>query len=159
LCHDLGRLALGECASAYIDLADPLTFQEHTALLAEEKSLLGVDHCAFGGWYAHLHELPEPVIRAIQYHHLPELTPSCRLLVALAALADDMANQLLREDRPMVYEPRRSAGWANLAGLQSGLALPNDKTWVVSLMVEVDRQVSRVLQSLGSSCANEVVVS
>jgi HD-like signal output (HDOD) protein len=93
LLHDFGFLVL--------DYVDPqLSDEFHARLAAEpnasmdeiEAEMLGIDHGELGAMIGKKWNLPEPVIAAMNYHHVPEKDRSADAdsLVALANLAEKM---------------------------------------------------------------------
>jgi HD-like signal output (HDOD) protein len=114
LLHDLGRILLvladPECAAR----AGALDFDEPADQLAAERAVIGIDHCAVGGWFSDLSRLPTALIHTMWYHHEPGVTENSRRLVALVATADHIANHLQRGDEVAAYDPEDNRGLACL---------------------------------------------
>lgn len=111
LCHDIGRLLFLLGAGAYAELADPVTFREGADVLRHEQRFLGADHCTLGAWFAHVNEIPEAIVEAIQHHHDPDSANHHRGLVGLVAMADDMVNFVQRDQRADEYNLRNNLGY------------------------------------------------
>lgn len=96
LLHDLGRLLL---ASIAVDASlkwDFLNFEEDESLLEREVQAMGTTHCMVGLWFGMQNRLPQEFLDVIAYHHRPSRAPQGNKLVALIAVADQMANHVQR---------------------------------------------------------------
>jgi HD-like signal output (HDOD) protein len=106
LIHDVGRSLIGVVAPNHLTAADPLDFEESPEMLLREQEILRTDHCELGGWFMAHNKLPEPLVEVVQFHHKPtQASEENFRLVALTAMADDMANHLQRCDTAVGYEP------------------------------------------------------
>jgi hypothetical protein len=91
-----------------------MDFVEGPNLLLREQALLGTDHCYLGSWFAHLNNLPAPLVSVGQFHHAPDRAEEHGPLVALVAVADHMANHVQRQRRADGYDAVGNAAWAVL---------------------------------------------
>jgi HD-like signal output (HDOD) protein len=88
LVHDVGKIVM---ASVF-----PLHFSEiykdknvkEYDLLELEKSILGINHSELGAMYLRLHNLPDIMIEAVEYHHQPERANHHAIIVAAVHIAD-----------------------------------------------------------------------
>jgi HD-like signal output (HDOD) protein len=114
LLHDLGRILLvladADCASR----AGAMDFQEDGDKLERERTAIGIDHCALGGWFGELSQLPDTLVHTMRFHHAPERAGSARKLVTLVGAADHMANHMQREEEVQAYRPEDNPGLALL---------------------------------------------
>lgn len=90
--HDIGRLALQRAEPGYQRLVPADAVPEER--VAAERSALGIDHAALGGWLARRWLLPERIATAVEDHHQDRLG-----LGALVRLADLLVHA--REGRPV----------------------------------------------------------
>ncbi len=116
LLHDLGRLVLAVADPNAARLYDPMTFLEGADILAKEQEALGTDHGNLGELFGKRQNLPEPVLEAIRFHHCPQWAPKHARLVHLVALADHLANHVLRERKISNYLPETCPSFAELLG-------------------------------------------
>ncbi|HWL08652.1 MAG TPA: HDOD domain-containing protein [Planctomicrobium sp.] len=107
LVHDVGRILLAVALPEDFLNADPVDFQETpVSFLKREQQQWGTTHTEIGAWFATHNRLPECLVSAIRYHHFPNRAPrDHRKLVALVAVADDMANYVQRHQTSNGYEP------------------------------------------------------
>ena len=109
LIHDLGRLILASCMPEQFLQFDPLDFIESSDVLAREQQTFNSDHTIVGSWYLLKNNLPIELIEVVRAHHTPHTARIVPRLVALIALADDMANYLHQskesKDYPLVDRP------------------------------------------------------
>jgi HD-like signal output (HDOD) protein len=109
LMHDFGRTLLSIADPLNCLHVDALEFDEPADIETREKTYFGVSHADLGGWFAAVNELPESLVRAIQYHHRPEDAGDVEL-PALIAAADHAANVLQRGGDPREYDPKANHG-------------------------------------------------
>lgn len=105
LIHDFGRTLFAVSLPEKFAEIDALNFEETSAILDYERSIIGTDHCEIGGWYAIANKLPEPLVEVVMYHHSPMQAQQFCRLVALCAACDHMANHLQRFGSPAGYDP------------------------------------------------------
>lgn len=108
LAHDLGRLVL-----ALQNCPAPLAQQSHAFLespdvLAQEREHLGADHTQIGTWFLQINRLPAFLADVAEFHHHPERAGQRRDLVALIAVAEDLANLWYAALHSSAYELRMS---------------------------------------------------
>ncbi len=105
LIHDFGRTLFAFSLPGEFAAIDPLHFDEGDSILDYEKSKVEIDHCELGAWFARQNQLPETLYDVILYHHQPQLAGETRRLVALIAVADQIANALQRSETPDSFVP------------------------------------------------------
>lgn len=91
LVHDIGRTLLAVSIPEEFDALDPLDFAEESQISRELDSI-GTTHAEVGAWFLQRNHVPEELVTVARYHHNPEESDKFKKLVALTALADDMAN-------------------------------------------------------------------
>jgi putative nucleotidyltransferase with HDIG domain len=92
LLHDIGRIVL--CVKCDGTVADPPTVREDDSTPGTERDVYGIDHCAIGYQFATRNNLPENVVRVALNHHRPEEEHFQRTMVALVAVAENVANHV-----------------------------------------------------------------
>lgn len=117
LVHDIGRTILASCFSDEFQEFDALTFEESSATVDHEFSVIGTSHTEVGTYFAAKSGLPPVLIEVIRHHHNPDHATGNRRpatgnrrLVALVAAADDIANHLQRFDTPENYDASNNKG-------------------------------------------------
>ena len=110
LVHDIGRTLLASCFSDEFQEFDGLTFEESSAIVDHEFSIIGTSHTEAGACFAAKSGLPPVLIEVIRHHHNPDHATGDRRLVALVAAADDIANHLQRFDTPENYDTSTNKG-------------------------------------------------
>jgi HD-like signal output (HDOD) protein len=118
LMHDLGRTLFAVAVPEQFRMIDPLDFVEPETIEARETAAIGTAHTEFGAWFAELNNLPEPLISAIRFHHIPSEAAVHRKIAALTAAADQMANFIQSRNRPKNYESGSNTGILTLARIQ-----------------------------------------
>ena len=83
LLHDVGKLVMARFLEpSHLALLRAAEEQGRLSERDAELEILGVDHAELGAVVAQYWNLPDPLVRAIQYHHSPELAfatdPWCR---------------------------------------------------------------------------------
>lgn len=116
LIHDVGRSLIGVVAPNHLISADPLDFEESGEFLERERVVLRTDHCELGAWFMIHSKLPEPLVDVVRFHHDPSQATENQKLVALTAVADDMANYLQRCDTAEGYQPETNPAIDQLLG-------------------------------------------
>lgn len=126
LLHDIGRVILCARAPNRFARVDPLTFREGADVVGAERSALDTDHCEIGFCFARANALPQPIAGAILHHHEPAAAKTDRLLVAVTAAADALANHVQCERTLAGFEARSNPGFAllfDLAGASAATAI------------------------------------
>lgn len=137
LLHDFGRLLLAIAAPELFSQADSLSFQEDEEFLSHESSILGIDHCEFGAWFAQHNRLPRALVAAIRFHHLPEMHHPDSKLISLVAAADHLANHFQLNEESTGYDVQLSRGAHALSKLGYPQLLENRGELVERLLDEV----------------------
>ena len=88
LVHDIGRTLLASCFSDEFQEFDGLTFEESSAIVDHEFSIIGTSHTEAGACFAAKSGLPPVLIEVIRHHDNPDHAAGDRRLVALVAAAD-----------------------------------------------------------------------
>lgn len=90
LLHDLGKAVLKMYLPKQFESIRALTLENHMCFHEAEMQISGVTHAAIGGRLLDKWNLPERVVKPIQYHHDHELPENYRKETALLRLADLM---------------------------------------------------------------------
>jgi HD-like signal output (HDOD) protein len=106
LIHDLGRLILASCLPEEYTQVDPLDWIESADILQREQQAFHTDHTVVGSWYLLKNNLPNELIEVVRLHHSPQEAKICPPLVALIAVADDMANYMHQRQSSAGYSLR-----------------------------------------------------
>jgi HD-like signal output (HDOD) protein len=97
LVHDIGRTMLAiAIPENFVDF-DGLNFDESHDVNLHEFEAIGTTHSEVGAWFLQRNHLPEELITVARYHHMPEEATKFKRLVAVTAIADNMANFCQRE--------------------------------------------------------------
>jgi len=71
--HDIGKTVMGEFVlEAWQNIQDLVEKQKYAFLEAEEE-VLGVNHAELGGEIARIWKFPDEILKAIAFHHRPDL--------------------------------------------------------------------------------------
>jgi putative nucleotidyltransferase with HDIG domain len=71
--HDIGKMVMGEFVEEAWQKIRELTEKQKYSFLEAEEEVIGVNHAVLGGEIALIWKFPEEIIRAIAYHHRPDL--------------------------------------------------------------------------------------
>lgn len=137
LLHDFGRLLLAVAAPDLFAKADPLSFEENGECLSAENKILGIDHCAFGAWFAAHNGLPRALVASIELHHLPETHHPDGKLIALVAAADHVANYFQAHEEAGEYDVGLNRGAHVISKIGFPQLLKNEGGIVETLFGEV----------------------
>ena len=94
LLHDMGRTLFASLFPEEFLSIDPLNFEERDDPTVHESAQLGISHVEFAELYGQFSNLPDELIAVMRWHHAPHEASVNQKLVALIAVADDMANHL-----------------------------------------------------------------
>ena len=104
LVHDVGRTLLAVSVPQEFDSFDPLDFDESKDLLKQEMANIGTTHAEVGAWFLQRNHLPEELVMVARHHHKPQASAKFKRLVALTAVADEMANLYHRDGDAAVFD-------------------------------------------------------
>lgn len=104
--HDFGRVLLATAFPEEFSKADPVDFQESTAILQRERDVIGASHCDVGAWFAKQNRFPDSLVAVALHHHDPARAGDQLRLAALVATADDIANHIARMGAAKNYNAR-----------------------------------------------------
>lgn len=149
LLHDFGRLLLAVAAPESFSKADSLSFDESGECLSKENEVLGIDHCAFGAWFAAHNGLPRALVAAIELHHLPETHHPNERLIALVSAADNLANHYQRFEEVGDYDVGLNRGAHALSKLGHPQLLKDAGGMVEKIFGEVLNDSERDDSDLG----------
>ena len=93
--HDVGRLLIAAAAPDVFEAVDRLSFCESADTVANERALIGTDHCEIGSEFVAEGGLPQLFVDVVRFHHFPDEAGENSKLVHLIAAADHMANHLM----------------------------------------------------------------
>jgi putative nucleotidyltransferase with HDIG domain len=110
LLHDMGVSVLHRYfRSEYKRIVEILEETDLNALEAEE-SVMGVTHAEVGGWLAERWNLPDHLVEAIRFHHVPARADKNKDLVALIHCADmiacKMSSQEVQFDKGLDFDAK-----------------------------------------------------
>jgi putative nucleotidyltransferase with HDIG domain len=71
--HDIGKMVLGEFVHEAWQKIQELTERQKYSFLEAEKEVIGVDHAELGGEIALIWKFPDEILKAIAFHHRPDL--------------------------------------------------------------------------------------
>lgn len=91
LIHDFGRLLMAVAEPKTYPLYEHKNAESNQEILNYEQNEWGVDHCAFGAWYAEHSGLPASMVSVMRWHHQPDGAVEQPSLVALTAASDTVA--------------------------------------------------------------------
>ncbi|MBI5462966.1 MAG: HDOD domain-containing protein [Gammaproteobacteria bacterium] len=132
LLHDIGALALYKQAPDISAIALRRAREEIAPLHVIEQELLGFDHSEVGGELMRAWHLPETLVNAIRFHHIPQQAEQHLLEASLVHLADVIAcavhDPATENGR---VPPMESSAW-DLTGLQTQI--------MESVITEADAQ-------------------
>lgn len=87
LLHDLGYLVLHKYfPDVYQDIIN--SFENSGSLISAEKNVLGCTHADIGFWLSKHWKLPDTILDAILYHHMPSQARRNEKQVAIVHIAD-----------------------------------------------------------------------
>jgi putative nucleotidyltransferase with HDIG domain len=119
LLHDIGRvILLVKCPPGESGRA-PTSLQGED-ILDIERARFGIDHCALGYQFAQKNNLPEHLTRAILNHHRPGEELFQPELVALIAMANQLANHVQRHHNITDYKLEKCPIFEVMANRWSG---------------------------------------
>jgi HD-like signal output (HDOD) protein len=115
LLHDLGLLVLDQFFPEHYDQIAAQSKDGEESLWATEQRLLGMSHADVGGALLEHWGLPVSVVRAVSFHHKPELAPpNCARLAWVVAAAEAFCGAqrwaLVEEGRPQYTAEAALAG-------------------------------------------------
>lgn len=135
LFHDIGRLLLAVAEPKKFHELEALDFGSPDDLLANETILFGTNHARVGAWFLRRNHLPEMLVNVAQHHHQPQNAVAYTRLVALVALAADLANYHLRDPQqnlPYVNSETTSTLLLEMLGVK-GATETFQSNWQVTL--------------------------
>ena len=137
------------------DFYRPLPAQSmHNEIAAHERSLLGTDHAALGGWLLRQWKLPEALCATVEASHDPETAPeSVRTAARCVALGSECVEMLL--DHPQILDLQPLAAHA-----QTWLGIDGDLlTQAISNLVAEIPEIERLFDTpiLEADVANAIL--
>ncbi len=88
LLHDIGKVVLNEYVGREFAEIVRLVSEEGLAFSEAEKRVLGFSHAEIGAQLAERWSLPEPLVKAIRWHHEPQALEPADVLVDTVYLGD-----------------------------------------------------------------------
>ncbi|MFT5301326.1 MAG: HD-like signal output (HDOD) protein [Mariniblastus sp.] len=104
LVHDIGRTLLAISIPTDFDSFDKMNFNESHDINRAELEVIGTSHSEVGAWFMERNHLPESLITVARFHHNPQDATQFKRLVAVTAIADDMANFLQRQSSDAEFD-------------------------------------------------------
>ncbi len=74
--HDIGKMVLGEFVHESWQKIQELVEKQRYSFLEAEAEVIGVNHADLGGEIALIWKFPDEILRAIAFHHRPDLLSS-----------------------------------------------------------------------------------
>lgn len=71
--HDIGKMVMGEFVHEAWEKIQELTDRQRYSFLEAEEEVLGVNHAVLGGEIALIWKFPDEILKAIAFHHRPDL--------------------------------------------------------------------------------------
>jgi putative nucleotidyltransferase with HDIG domain len=71
--HDIGKMVLGEFVHESWEKIQELVEKQQYSFLEAEEEVIGVDHAELGGEVARIWKFPDEILKAIAFHHRPDL--------------------------------------------------------------------------------------
>ncbi len=71
--HDIGKMVMGEFVHEAWEKIQELTERQQYSFLEAEEEVLGVNHAVLGGEIALIWKFPDEILKAIAFHHRPDL--------------------------------------------------------------------------------------
>ncbi|MBI3140506.1 MAG: HDOD domain-containing protein [Rhodocyclales bacterium] len=109
LLHDIGRIALFVAAPDKCAAAIELHRQQGGCVTAAEEAIFGMSHAALGARLLTRWRLPAALVRAVEFHHRPDMEPTGRL-TDLVSVADDFAHALEQAKLEWILDSERPNG-------------------------------------------------
>ncbi len=126
----------------------------HAEIAAHERTLLGTDHAALGGWLLRQWKLPEPLCGTVEASHDPAgAADTVAIAARCVALGGECVDLLLSQPTTLDLQPLTSHAHAWL-GI-GGEALAQAMTTIVSEIPEIERLFDTTL--LESEVANAIL--
>ncbi|MEW6742889.1 MAG: HDOD domain-containing protein [Planctomycetota bacterium] len=88
LLHDVGRLAINEFVEQSYERILELVKTRHASFVEAEREVLGTDHAQVGNRIAEMQSFPDPISRAIRWHHAPDQLETRDPVVEMICLSD-----------------------------------------------------------------------
>ncbi len=140
LLHDIGRIAMLALCPAQFAEALALKAEQGIGLGTAEEQVLGINHAAFGARLMERWRLPEPLVRAVEFHHAPDIEPTSRL-TDLINLSNTLAHACVHHTLPQFI----AAEAPNGAIMRLGLT----RTACAEALDTVDSQLTSISAVLG----------
>ena len=71
--HDIGKMVMGEFVEEAWQKIRELTEEKKYSFLEAEEEVIGVNHAVLGGEIALIWKFPDEILKAIAFHHRPDL--------------------------------------------------------------------------------------
>jgi putative nucleotidyltransferase with HDIG domain len=71
--HDIGKMVLGEFVHESWQKIQELVEKQRYSFLEAEEEVIGVNHAELGGEVARIWKFPDEILKAIAFHHRPDL--------------------------------------------------------------------------------------
>jgi putative nucleotidyltransferase with HDIG domain len=139
LLHDIGRLVLYQWAPDHCRTAMALALKEKCLLFEAEQRIIGFDHAYIGGQALRKWEFPAALTTAARRHHEPRKAEDAEL-AAIVHVSDTIVNAMGIGSSGETLVPPFNPGIWSLLELPVSL--------IPKTMIEVDRQLSKVVQML-----------
>ncbi len=92
LLHDIGVLAMDQYLPGYEEVIGAVYSMEDVPFYGVEYEIMKISHGEVGGHLLLLWNMPEHIIAAVAFHHLPEMAPVQRDFARIIHIADFICN-------------------------------------------------------------------
>lgn len=91
LLHDLGKIVLGTFVDVDVHRILDEAFRGKRPFEEAESCVLGINHAEVGALLLQHWALPHEIVKAVQFHHIPDVAPEGSHLVDLVHVSDQLA--------------------------------------------------------------------
>jgi len=115
LVHNVGKLVLAFAFPETFEVISERECVDPKQVCFLEREYLGWDHGRIGAWFLKKHQLADPILEAVEYHHFPEKAPNHPKLTSAIQVADCMVRASGINSLEMI-NPSEQVDWQDLPG-------------------------------------------
>ncbi|HNQ02732.1 MAG TPA: HDOD domain-containing protein [Syntrophales bacterium] len=90
--HDIGKMVMGEFVEEAWQKIRELTEEKKYSFLEAEEEVIGVNHAVLGGEIALIWKFPDEILKAIAFHHRPDLLTDGDLVPWIVYLSNQVCH-------------------------------------------------------------------
>jgi putative nucleotidyltransferase with HDIG domain len=90
--HDIGKMVMGEFVHEAWQKIQDLMERERYSFLEAEEEVLGINHAELGGEIALMWKFPDEILKAIAFHHRPDLLAESDAVPWIVYLANQVCH-------------------------------------------------------------------